>query len=457
MSLRLRIALVVASVVAVVVVAVGFSLLRSTEAALIDEIDGDLLQRVTARGRGDGPQVRLPFDRFGELERGELSRAGNRGDPFGAVVGFDALARVIDSDGNVLGVLAGGFDASTDADLLDEARSAPVLHDGSADGGRIRVVTAALGRDVFVQLARPLDEVDAVLSTLRWRTGLIGGLAIAAAAVTGWFIASATARPIRRLTVAAEYVAETGDLSRPVEGSGNDEVGRLARSFTTMLDALAASRRQQHQLVMDASHELRTPLTSLRTNVDVLGRGHDLTDAERAALVDDLDVELSELSDLVTELVDLATDVRADEDLAPLTLAEVAGPVVERARRRSERSIEIDERRSMVLEGRPEALARAVKNLVDNAAKFSPAGSPIRVEIDGGVLTVHDQGPGIPVSEWSSVFERFHRVESSRTLPGSGLGLAIVRQVVEAHDGTVFAAASPDGGAAVGFRLPTVD
>ncbi len=177
----------------------------------------------------------------------------------------------------------------------------------------------------------------------------------------------------------------------------------------------------------------------------------------RDAVVADLDAELAELSDVVAELVDLATDVRGAEEVAPLTLSEVAGPVVERARRRTDRSIEIDGRRSAVLEARPEAIARALRNLIDNAAKFSPAGSPIRVEIDGGRVTVHDRGPGVPEAERERIFDRFHRAESSRALPGSGLGLAIVRQVVEAHGGEVFAAPSPDGGAAIGFVIPTVD
>jgi two-component system, OmpR family, sensor histidine kinase MprB len=309
-----------------------------------------------------------------------------------------------------------------------------------------------------VQFARPLDEVDAVLSQLRTRTVLIGLAAIVGAGVLAWFLAGRTVRPIRDLTQATEHVAATGDLERGVESSSStSEVGRLSASFAAMLDALSASRRQQRQLVMDASHELRTPLTSLRTNVDVLRRGHELSPEDRSALVDDLDAELGELSDLFAELVDLATDVRDDEDLAPLTLAEVAEPVVERAIRRTERVIELEKGRTIVLEGRPDALARAIRNLIDNAAKFSPAGTPIRVEITGGRLAVHDQGPGIAEDEREAVFERFHRVESNRSLPGSGLGLAIVRQVAEAHGGSVFVEDSPDGGAAVGFRLPTVD
>lgn len=460
MSLRFRIAAVVAAVVAVVVVAVGVTVHRSTERALIDEIDDDLVGRVRPPADDGERAPRFALERFRDLTQRDAFRAGARTDPFGAVVGFDALARVIDAEGNVRGELAGEFDAPTDPDLIAAAQDGPVLTDGMVGGERARVVSFALPGGAVVQLARPLDEVEAVLDSLRDRTIVVGAVAIAAAALAAWVIATATARPIRRLTDAAEYVAETGDLSRPVDGAGaSDEVGRLATSFTTMLDALAHSRRQQHRLVMDASHELRTPLTSLRTNVDVLRRGHSLeklSEADRDALLDDVDLELTELSDLVSELVELATDVESEEAVVPLTLAELAEPVAERARRRTGRTIEIDVGRSVVLEGRAEALSRAIRNLVDNAAKFSPDATTIRIEIDGGSLTVHDAGPGIPESEHTLVFERFHRVEATRTMPGSGLGLAIVRHVVEAHGGSVAAGRSPDGGAAVGFTLPTV-
>jgi len=208
---------------------------------------------------------------------------------------------------------------------------------------------------------------------------------------------------------------------------------------------------------MDASHELRTPLSSLRTNVDVLRSGRELPPDTHDAVLGDIHAELGELTDLVAELVDLAADVREDEPLAPVQLAELAEPVVERARRRTGRTIEFDAHRGAAVEGRPESLSRAIRNLIDNAAKFSPSESVIRVVIDGGTVSVHDSGPGIPVDQRERIFDRFYRVESTRTLPGSGLGLAIVSQVAEVHDGSVFATDSPEGGATVGFRVPTVD
>ncbi len=469
MSLRLRVSLVLAGVVAFVVVGFGYSIHRSTESSLIAEIDADLLDRSGfIQAPGTGRPNGFDDDSLGRLRPNGRRFVSGRVDPFESLVAFDAFARVLDFKGVVIGTFDQEFTAPADASLLDDALRAPVLHDGSSSSGSVRVMTVALPQVGFIQIARPLDEVGAVLDDLRLRTGLIGGLAIIGAALAGWFISGAVVSPVRKLTDMAEHVAESGDLSMTVEDWGSDEVGRLASSFRTMLEALAASRRQQRQMVTDASHELRTPLMSLRTNIDVLARGHELDEPDRSALIDDLDSELSELSELVVELVDLAADVRSDETAVPLTLEEVTRPVVERARRRTQRDIAFDVERSVVLEARPEALERAIRNLLDNAAKFSPADTPIRVVVDGGTLTVHDRGPGIPESERADgpgipeseradVFGRFHRLDSNRDLPASGLGLAIVADVVEVHGGSVFVADSLEGGAAVGFHLPTID
>lgn len=224
-----------------------------------------------------------------------------------------------------------------------------------------------------------------------------------------------------------------------------------------MLEALSASRRQQHRLVMNASHELRTPLASLQTNIDVLRSEREIPEETRTAIVDDICAEISELGDLVAELVDLATDVRTDEDPMPVELVELAAPVVGRQARRTQRTIELDVRQRAVVEARPQAVSRAIRNLVENAAKFSPDETSITVIVDGGAVTVLDAGPGIPEADRSMVFDRFHRVETTRTMPGSGLGLAIVKQVADVHGGSVSATEAPGGGAAVGFVLPTVD
>ncbi len=219
-----------------------------------------------------------------------------------------------------------------------------------------------------------------------------------------------------------------------------------------MRGARAASRAPQHQLVQDAGHELRTPLTSLRTNVSVLRRYEGLSSDSRQQLLDDLDSESRELTALVNELVDLATDRRDDEVPQTEVLRTVADRVAERARRRTGREIVVDADDSTA-SIRVHAFERAVQNLVDNAVKFAPNG-PIEISVRRGTVAVRDHGPGLEAGDEDKIFERFYRAVASRSLPGSGLGLSIVRSVADSHGGTVSAANAAGGGALIGIQLP---
>jgi two-component system, OmpR family, sensor histidine kinase MprB len=194
---------------------------------------------------------------------------------------------------------------------------------------------------------------------------------------------------VTELTEAAEHVARTRDLSRRIEGGGGDELARLATSFNTMLQALEDSQQAQRQLVADASHELRTPLTSLRTNLEVLGSRRELPAADRERLRRDLVVQLEELGELVGDLVELARD-EEPEDEPPKTLrfdALVAG-AVDRARRQAPDVSFVTELEPTLVTGARGRLDRAVANLLDNAAKWSPPGSAVDVRLHGRELSV---------------------------------------------------------------------
>ncbi len=307
-----------------------------------------------------------------------------------------------------------------------------------------------------LQLARGMSEVDGTLRSFVLILLLMSMVGVGLAAVAGLLVARGALRPVQRLTDAAEHVARTQELDAAIEVDRGDELGRLATSFNSMLQALGASREQQRRLVADASHELRTPLTSLRTNVEVLARGTDLAPAERESLLADLTGELEELSALVAELVELATESQVSaEDPQDVRLDEIATGVVERARRRTAQTIELSVEPSLV-SGRPTGLERAIRNLVDNACKWNPVGEPIEVVVRGTRVEVRDRGPGIDEADRPHVFDRFYRSDAARSMSGSGLGLAIVRQVVEAHGGTVFAEEAEGGGALVGFELPAM-
>ncbi len=186
----------------------------------------------------------------------------------------------------------------------------------------------------------------------------------------------------------------------------------------------------------------------------MLGRHRDLPEVQREALLADVQGELGELSTMVDELMTLAAEPR-DEVRQRIDLSELVEVQAARAARRHERDVRVTGTGGLVDAG-PTGLDRAVANLLENAAKFSATGTPIEVSVAGGRVIVRDHGPGIDPADVDRIFDRFHRSDAARSLPGSGLGLAIVRQVVETNGGRVFAGNHPEGGAVVGFDLPTV-
>jgi len=312
-----------------------------------------------------------------------------------------------------------------------------------------------------LQLARPMGDVHQTLRELGLVMLGVGLFGVAGSMLAGMFVARAALKPVDAAAAAAEHVARTQDLSALIPVTGTDEIARLAESLNSMLRALEASKARQRQLVDDASHELRTPLTSLRTNIELLIRSEAnptraLPAADRAALLSDVDGQMRELTGLVSELVELARDEAPVEEVERLDLAEVVAAAVTRARRRATTKdivIEVTSASSWI-DGRPNLLERAVTNLLDNAVKFSPANSTIRVRTAAGEVIVSDEGPGIAPADQQHVFERFYRSTDARSLPGSGLGLAIVADAVRTHGGTVSAGTAPGGGALMHMRLP---
>jgi two-component system sensor histidine kinase MprB len=331
----------------------------------------------------------------------------------------------------------------------------PYFGDTTVDGVHVRYFTTRGPDGSAVQVARPVTEVDAALAKLRLGLGLVALAGIALAAFLGRLATRHAVRPVTQLTETAEHVARTRDLSRRIDAEGGDELARLAGSFNTMLEALDMSQRAQRQLVADASHELRTPLTSLRTNLEVLGASGELPEGDRERLRRDLVAQLEELGELVGDLVELARDGEApDEPPEPVRLDELVAAAVARARRHAPQVAFAAELEPCVVAGERARLDRAVANLLDNAAKWSPPGATIDVRLVDGELTVRDHGPGIAPEDLPHVFDRFYRAAAARGRAGSGLGLAIVRQVAERHGGAVSAEPADGGGALLRLVLP---
>ena len=458
MSLRLKIVAALVLLAACATAAVGVSSYVSTRHELNEVVDrslqdaaanqGQLLLRFFGRAPGSGGPGRGGFD------------PDSDGDGIPNVAPprvFDSvLAQIIGADGAIVRSPQSGALPIDDSDLAVASGATTGIsqpRDVTIDGEAFRMLTIPVDGGA-VQIARSARETQRALAVIRERTLLSVAFVIVGAAFVGWLIGRQVTRRLVRLTEAADDVAETGRLDVEVPVSGSDETGRLGKAMNGMLGALARSREQQQQLVQDAGHELRTPLTSLRTNVAVLRRMENLAPEARQQLVDDLDSETKELTALVNELVELATDRRDDEPEQDSDLEALCEQAAARVRRRTGREITVAGDNSLV-SCRPAAIDRAVVNLIDNAAKFSADGV-IEVSVLDGRVTISDRGPGIPADDLPHIFDRFYRSVASRSLPGSGLGLAIVRDIVESHGGTVFAERREGGGSTVGFTLATL-
>jgi two-component system, OmpR family, sensor histidine kinase MprB len=366
---------------------------------------------------------------------------------------------VVYADGSVLRPYGQRGSLPVSKRALDAARRglSPFFSDARIDSHDVRVYTLS-GPGYAIEIARDEGEVTRTLHHIGVLLIFIavGGMLVAAA--LGLLVARAALTPVRRLTETAEAVTETRDLSQRIEptGTGDDELGRLATSFNTMLGALEVSSRAQRQLVADASHELRTPLTSLRTNIEVLARADELAPGERERLLDDVVEQIDEMTALIGELIELARETRPDaveEPARDVRLDLLAADAVERARRnRPEVEFETHFDESVV-HGTPSRIERAVANLLDNAAKWSPPGVPVEVAVHGGEVSVRDHGPGIADEDLPYVFDRFYRSRGARGMPGSGLGLAIVKQVAESHGGGIAVERPEGGGTLMRLRL----
>jgi two-component system, OmpR family, sensor histidine kinase MprB len=447
-SLRARIgvlAAVAAAGAVILVSVVAFFIVRQN---ILASLDANLLQRATAAAQSElvDPQ-QLASTPTGALGAGDIRLA---------LLYENGLAQ--SARGAVTAPPLG-------AEELAVARGEVASSVRTATDGRVqyRVVAVDAGEGRALVIGQRLDATRAVLTRLGVALPAIGGVGVALAALAGAAVARTGLRPVQELTEATERVAATGEL-RPMRVDGSDELARLTASFNDMLGALAASQEQQRRLVADAGHELRTPLTSMRTNLELLAAASrpgapPLPESDRAEILDDLQAQISELSTLVGDLVELAREDAPQVVHEPVELTDVISRALERARRRAGDVEFTATLLPWTLIGDATALERAVLNLLDNAAKWSPPGGTVRVQmrpIDqwSVLLEVADAGPGIAEQDLPRVFDRFYRAPGARTMSGSGLGLSIVRQVAVRHGGAVWAGRAPEGGALLALRLP---
>ncbi|WP_324189365.1 HAMP domain-containing sensor histidine kinase [Nocardia otitidiscaviarum] len=343
--------------------------------------------------------------------------------------------------------------------------AAAYFSDFTTDGLPMRMYTAPLRPGSAVQVAQRADTVSTGQRRVALALLAAAGVGTLLAAVIGTTLARRALAPVETLTRAVEEVARTRNPDRHIAITGSDELARLAASVNTMLDELDAAltaerdaRAAQRRLVADASHELRTPLTALRTDIDLLRRARRLSPEHLDETAAALRVRAEELSGLVTDLIDLARDDDPTAPRAPfedLRADTLVRDCLDRARRHWPAIAFDTELEPSTVYGNPERLTRAVTNLLDNAAKFSPPHGMVRVELTGRCLSVRDSGPGIAPQDLPHVFDRFYRSPTARSTPGHGLGLAIVAQVAAAHDAQLTVASELGHGAEFRLSFPT--
>ncbi|WP_187366019.1 HAMP domain-containing sensor histidine kinase [Trebonia kvetii] len=436
MTLRNRVSVAAAAGVLIVVAAVSTALYLFYAASLRSRVDATLvdaaqqaagiarsLKQSGGRGSGTVPDISTPVT-VGSVQVQLIPGPVTPGQPnrFGPLDGHDVA-------------------------VAGQAQPA-YFADEHHDGQQFRVYTVAWADNPggLVRTSRPANADD---GALRDAALLLAGLTVAAACLTygaARLTAGRILRPIGELTEAAEHVTKTRDLtSRLGFPQANDEVGRLASSFDTMLAALHESLTAQRQLTADASHELRTPLTSLTTNLDLLEDGAGLADPQAPALVRAAREQAAELDQLITDLLDLARYRESPPHRETVRLDLLTEEAVRRLRQREPHPAIDSELHPCLVHADPAGLDRAITNLIGNAVKWTPEGDTVRVVVENGQVSVTDQGPGIPDTDLPRIFERFYRAPAARGTPGAGLGLAIVGGVARANDGTVTVRTGPGG------------
>jgi two-component system sensor histidine kinase MprB len=453
-SLRRRLSLIAAASVGIAVLLAAMICYLVVRTQLRNQVDNALTAQAAAVQNGDyhgiaQPVPGIPASVGGPAQYVQVVNASGQ-----VVIRNGDLNLPVDS---VARAVAGGHQGTT----LDDIR---------VGGSHLREITFYLQllvngqpANASIQLARPLNGVDGVLSMLRLVLLLVivGGVAMAAA--LGRLAGRRVLAPLAEVAQAAQHIGETDDLSRRLRVHADDEVGQLAARFNGMLDRLESSRaelddsmRAQRQLVADASHELRTPVTSLRTNIEVLLAEAELDPEDRRRLLADVVEQSEELTALVGDLIELARGDQPGFATEDVRLDQIAAQAVARARRNAPGIDFTTALDPVSLDGVAARLERAINNLLDNAARHSPAGGTVELTVDANGVEVRDHGPGLSEADLPYVFDRFFRGTGSRGRQGSGLGLAIVRQVTEQHGGSATVSNAPDGGAVFRLHLPVV-
>ncbi|MGI8475562.1 MAG: sensor histidine kinase [Thermomicrobiales bacterium] len=469
MSIRLRLTLRHTVLLGMVLLVLSFIVYRVVAGQSMNRLD------VTLRAHAID-LLPVEAQRPGRGKNGPKDECAAKGAPADAIntLGEDLYVVVYDACGNAVAQSR----ASGSAAPVDQATLRRVLGGNSAfasvDGAdeRVRLYGRPLsdgpGRaSGAIFLALPLGPTEADLFRLQLLLAAIISGTLVATAAGGWLLARDALRPVDQMTRAAASIGEAADFSRRLpEPEQRDEIGRLAHTFNEMLGQLAAAFGAQQQFLADASHELRTPLTAIRARLENAIRAPDPEPAQREATLRAITSEVDRMGRLVDSLLTLArSDAGERAAHLPVPLDAVALDVYHHARPLAGGvRLLFGEFQPVDVVGDPDRLKQLLLNLVDNALAYTPEGGTVTLDLvktpGEATIRVGDTGAGIPAENLPRIFERFYRVDASRSgrTGGSGLGLAICKEVAEAHggriavesrvgEGTTFTVTLPIGGA----------
>jgi len=470
MTLRLRLLLALVGLVAIALLVADAATYVSLRSFLVDRVDQqleDAQQPVAYALASNDQRPNLPFG-DDPLGRWQLPPGtyGELRDRSGAVLKAVTIKYAdVEMPTPALPTPLPGADKASITRFTTGAK------DG--DSTRFRVlVQASPDLSRVLVAAVPLTDVQQTLGRLVMIEVFVTVAALAGLGVLAWWLVKRGLRPLEDMATTAGAIA-AGDLSRRVEpAEPKTEVGRLGLALNAMLEQIeqafderTRSEEKLRRFLADASHELRTPLTSIRGYAEVFRRGakdepEDLDTAMRR-----IEDESRRMGVMVDELLRLARLGEGREpERAPVDLAQlVADAVSDAGVEVPEREIKVETPEALIVTGDETQLRQVVANLVGNALRHTPAGTPVAVSVrttDGWAeLEVADEGPGMAPQDAARVFEPFYRSDRSRAREtgGAGLGLAIVAAIVEEHGGTVSVETAPGAGATFRVRLPLGD
>jgi two-component system OmpR family sensor kinase len=483
MSLSTRIALGVATVLAVTLLILGAAMVRATVTTLTAEIDDRLLTAVDRASHAPGPWI-VGANATQTIINPPPAGVGSPdvvvdGQTLPDIASRNVAYMIVGPGGKVWVDLPSGFDDAPDArpalppipgPLADEMNGRIVTVPAVDNSERYRVLLRTGPAGWTFVTAASLRPVEEAVNRLIHVLILAGFAALAVASLASWWVIQRGLLPVDRMVETAAAIA-AGDLSRRVPDSDPEtELGRLGAALNEMLGQIEAALREREagearlrQFAADAAHELRTPLTSLRGYAELYRRGALQTPDSVASAMGRIEAEGARMARLVDDLLLLArTDQGRSLEREPVDLVRLAREAADDfAAADSERPLERTFVQSAMVLGDPTRLRQAIDNLLANVRAHTPAGTRARVSVarngSWADVTVADEGPGIPPENQSRVFDRFWSGDPDQghtAAGGTGLGLSIVEALVRAHGGSVELRSLPGQGSSFTLRLP---